>query len=218
MMSDDELNPNSAVLNTKSTWLVLGLGNPGPEYADTYHNVGFRVIDQLADQFGVRLRERCGPSLISSKVVIGGKDAVLVLPQTFMNRAGLVLPKLFERFESSGDRLIVVYDDAALPIGKLRIRQKGSAGGHNGVKSLISACGSDQFVRVRVGILPERFAERPLDDMSDFVLARVAKTDRTMLGKAEHAAAAAVEALLAEGADKAMATFNRLDLREAKEN
>lgn len=217
-MANDELTPKSEVEDPISTWLVLGLGNPGPEYAGTYHNVGFRVVTRLADQFGVRIRERCGPALVSSKIVIGGKDAVLVLPQTFMNRTGLVLPKLFERFESSAAGLIVVSDDVALPAGKLRIRQKGSAGGHNGLKSLISVCGSDQFVRVRVGILPERFSEQTLDNMSDFVLAGVAKTDRLLLDKAEHAAAAAVQALLTEGVDKAMATFNRLDLREAKED
>jgi PTH1 family peptidyl-tRNA hydrolase len=101
-----------------------------------------------------------------------------------------------------------------LPLGKLRIRQKGSAGGHNGVKSVVSACGSDEFLRVRVGILPDR----PVSQMRDFVLSRVAKADGKLLGQAEAAAADAVEALIADGAEKAMATFNRLDLREAKED
>jgi PTH1 family peptidyl-tRNA hydrolase len=131
-----------------------------------------------------------------------------------MNLSGAVLPRLFERFETTSGRLIVVYDDIALPLGKLRIRQKGSAGGHNGVKSVVSACGSDEFLRVRVGILPER----PVSQMRDFVLSRVAKADVKLLGQAEAAAAEAVEALIADGAEKAMATFNRLDLREAKEN
>jgi PTH1 family peptidyl-tRNA hydrolase len=201
-------------MDPNSTWLVLGLGNPGDEYADTYHNIGFRVLAELARKFGVRIREKCGPALISNRFEIAGNPAVLVAPQTFMNLSGAVLPRLFERFETSSGRLIVVYDDIALPLGKLRIRQKGSAGGHNGVKSVVSACGSDEFLRVRVGILPER----PVSQMRDFVLSSVAGADGKLLGQAEAAAADAVEALIADGAEKAMATFNRLDLREAKEN
>jgi PTH1 family peptidyl-tRNA hydrolase len=191
-------------------WLIVGLGNPGPEYAETYHNVGFRVVEELARRSGVRVNISCGPALISNRT---GGDAVLVLPQTFMNLVGSALPRLFERFETSAGNLIAVYDDIALPLGKLRIRQKGSAGGHNGVKSLISSCGSDEFLRVRVGILPER----PIERLHDFVLSRVAKKDRELMGRSEAAAADAVEALLKEGPEKAMATFNRLDLREAKE-
>jgi PTH1 family peptidyl-tRNA hydrolase len=201
-------------MDPNSTWLVLGLGNPGPEYSDTYHNIGFRVLAELARKYGVRIREKCGPALISSRIEISGKSAVLVAPQTFMNLSGAVLPRLFERFETSSSRLIVVYDDIALPLGKMRIRQKGSAGGHNGVKSVVSACGSDEFLRVRVGILPDR----PVSQMRDFVLSRVAKADVELLGQSEAAAADAVEALIADGAEKAMATFNRLDLREAKED
>jgi PTH1 family peptidyl-tRNA hydrolase len=201
-------------MDPNSTWLVLGLGNPGDEYADTYHNIGFRVLGELAGKFGVRIREKCGPALISNRFQIAGNPAVLVAPQTFMNLSGAVLPRLFERFEASSGRLVLVYDDIALPLGKLRIRQKGSAGGHNGVKSVVSACGSDEFLRVRVGILPER----PVSQMRDFVLSKVAKADAKLLGQAEAAAADAVEALIADGAEKAMATFNRLDLREAKED
>ena len=143
----------------------------------------------------------------------GPEDAVLVQPQTFMNLSGSVLPKLFERFEASVGDVVAVYDDIALPLGKLRIRQKGSAGGHNGVKSLISSCASDEFLRVRVGILPER----PVTSLHDFVLARIAKGDRDLMTHAETAASDAVETLLREGPSKAMATFNRLDLRESKE-
>jgi PTH1 family peptidyl-tRNA hydrolase len=196
-------------------WVIVGLGNPGPEYADTYHNVGFRVVERLAERSGVRVNITCGPALISNRARVGGgagQDAVLVLPQTFMNLSGAVLPKLFERFETNSEKLLAVYDDIALPLGKLRIRQKGSAGGHNGVKSLISSCGSDAFIRVRVGILPDR----PIERLHDFVLSRVAKRDRELLEHSEVAAADAVEALLKETPEKAMATFNRLDLREPK--
>jgi PTH1 family peptidyl-tRNA hydrolase len=193
-------------------WLIVGLGNPGPEYAGTYHNVGFRVVEEMAGRYGVRININCGPALISNRVSVGGQDAILVLPQTYMNLVGSALPKLFERFETDSERVIGVYDDIALPLGKLRIRQKGSAGGHNGVKSLISSCGSDEFLRVRVGILPER----PITSLHDFVLARVAKSDRELMTRAETAASEAVEALLRESPAKAMATFNRMDLREPK--
>jgi PTH1 family peptidyl-tRNA hydrolase len=191
-------------------WLVVGLGNPGPEYAETYHNVGFRVVEEMAGRLGARVNIKCGPALISNRVSIGGQDAILVLPQTYMNLVGSALPKLFERFETSKEGVLAVYDDIALPLGKLRIRQKGSAGGHNGVKSLISSCGSDEFLRVRVGILPEH----PISSLHDFVLARVARGDRELMTRAETAASEAVESLLREGPSKAMAAFNRLDLRE----
>lgn len=194
-------------------WLIVGLGNPGPEYADTYHNVGFRVVEQLAQRSGARVNISCGPARISNRIALGGTEAgeaVLVLPQTFMNLSGAALPRVFERFEASPEDVIAIYDDIALPLGKLRIRQKGSAGGHNGVKSLISSCGSDGFLRVRVGILPER----PIEKLHDFVLSTVAKRDRKVMAKAEEAAADAVESVIKDGAEKAMTVFNRLDLRE----
>ena len=196
--------------------LIVGLGNPGPEYADTYHNAGFRAVEELAERSGVPVNIPCGPALISNRIVARGtgrEDAVLVLPQTFMNLSGSALPRLFERFETGVGEVIAVYDDIALPLGKLRIRQKGSAGGHNGVKSLISSCGSNEFLRVRIGILPER----PVERLHDFVLSRVAKRDRDLMSRSEAAAADVVEALLREGPEKAMAAFNRLDLRETKE-
>jgi PTH1 family peptidyl-tRNA hydrolase len=192
-------------------WLVVGLGNPGEEYADTYHNVGFRVANSIAGQCQVRLRQRCGPALISDKVMLGGQLAVLATPQTFMNNSGAALPALFERFESSARNLIVVYDDLALPLGKLRVRQKGSAGGHNGIKSIVSTLESDEFLRIRVGIQPDR----DVHDVRDFVLSRIAKSDRALLGQAEDLAAKAVEALIADGLEKAMAEYNGMDLREA---
>jgi len=191
-------------------WLIVGLGNPGDEYAETYHNVGFRVLDRIAEEQRVRFKERCGPSFVSEKVTLGGQPAVLVAPQTYMNRSGAALPPLFERFEASGNEMIVVYDDLALPVGKLRVRQKGSAGGHNGIKSIISTLGSDEFLRVRVGIQPDR----ETGDVREFVLSRVAKIDRGLLEQAEGIAAKAVDKLIAEGIDRAMAEYNGLDLRQ----
>jgi peptidyl-tRNA hydrolase, PTH1 family len=188
-------------------WLVMGLGNPGPEYEATYHNVGFRVIEQIAEQHGVRIRQECGPAIISDKLTIGDCTVVLVEPQTFMNRSGLALPKVFERFDATINELIVVYDDLALPLGKLRVRQKGSAGGHNGIKSLISSSGTDEFMRVRVGIMPDH----PLENTRDFVLSRVSKNDRALLDQTEEIAVKAVESLLQDGIEKSMAAFNGID-------
>ena len=195
-------------------WLIVGLGNPGEEYAGTYHNVGFRVLQRIAADQGVRIKERCGPALISGKVTLAGQSAALVMPQTFMNRSGAALPPVFERFESTASDVIVVYDDLAIPLGKLRVRQKGSAGGHNGIKSIVSTLGSDEFLRIRVGILPDR----EIGDVSDFVLSRVGKTDRALLDQTEEIAIKAVETLIAEGIEKAMAEYNGVDLRESKDN
>jgi PTH1 family peptidyl-tRNA hydrolase len=191
-------------------WVVLGLGNPGDEYADTYHNVGFRVVQRIAGEQGARIRERCGPALVSSKLVLAGQPAAVVMPQTYMNKSGAALAPVWERFESSAQQMIVVYDDLALPLGKLRVRQKGSAGGHNGIKSIISALGSDEFLRVRIGILPDR----EVGDVRDFVLSHAAKADRVLLDQTEEIAMKAVETLIGDGIEKAMAAYNGVDLRE----
>jgi PTH1 family peptidyl-tRNA hydrolase len=194
-------------------WLIVGLGNPGEEYAGTYHNVGFQVLDRIAARDGVRIKERCGEARISSRTTIAGQPAVLVAPQTFMNNSGAAMAPLFERFEAGSGSVIVIYDDIALPLGKIRIRQKGSAGGHNGIKSLVSAFGSDEFLRIRVGIQPGR----EIGDVRDFVLSQVAKSDRKLLEEAEEVAVKAVDTLISAGIDEAMAQYNGIDLRE-KEN
>ena len=213
-MEDGSPNPKSELRNSNSLRLIVGLGNPGEEYADTYHNVGFRVLDRMAKGQGTRIKERCGPALISGKILVGGIPAVLVEPQTYMNQSGAALPPVLERFESTPQDLIVVYDDLALPLGKIRLRQKGSAGGHNGIKSIISTLGSDEFLRIRVGIQPER----PTGDVRDFVLSRVAKGDRVLLEQAEGIAEKAVETLVVEGIEKAMAAYNGIDLREEEKD
>jgi len=200
-------------------WIVAGLGNPGEEYAGTYHNVGFRIVERIAADHGVRIRERCGPALVSRKIELAGQPAALVMPQTYMNESGGALGPVFARFESTPDELIVLYDDLALPLGKLRIRQKGSAGGHNGIKSIISALGSDEFLRIRIGILPER----PVGDVRNFVLSRVGKADRELLNQTEEVAIRAVETLIVNGLEKTMAEYNGMDLAagarsEKKEN
>jgi len=197
-------------------WLIVGLGNPGEEYASTYHNVGFRVLDRLAARQTARVnvhKERCGAAVISDEVQIRGQAAILVRPQTYMNRSGTAMSPVFDRFGAAAQDVIVIYDDVALPLGKIRVRQRGSAGGHNGIKSLISTFGSDEFLRVRVGILPER----EIDDLREFVLSQVARDDRELLDQAEEVAVNAVDTLIGEGIDRAMAQYNGIDLRK-KEN
>jgi PTH1 family peptidyl-tRNA hydrolase len=212
-MGEDSQNPTSEIQIPKSPWLIVGLGNPGEEYADTYHNVGFRVLDRMAQAQGKHINIRCGPALISAKILLAGQPAVLVAPQTYMNNSGAALPPVFERFEAGPKHLIVIYDDVDLPIGRIRLRQKGSAGGHNGIKSLISTLGGDEFLRIRVGIQPER----PRDNVRDFVLSRVAKSDWDLLIQAEEVAGKAVETLVADGIEKAMAAYNGIDLRREEE-
>jgi PTH1 family peptidyl-tRNA hydrolase len=189
-------------------WVVVGLGNPGDEYAGTYHNVGFHVVQGIAAAHQVRVRERCGPALVSGRIVVGGQSAGLVMPQTYMNESGAALGPAFARFDSSAKEMIVVYDDIALPLGKIRIRQKGSAGGHNGIRSIISTLGSDEFLRIRIGIMPDR----PIEDMRAFVLSRIGKGDRNLLTQSEEIAMKAVETLIADGLQKAMAEYNGIDL------
>ena len=188
-------------------WLIIGLGNPGSEYERTYHNVGFRVIAILAGRYGVSLTARMGEAGVARlRDPLAG---VLVQPKTYMNRSGVALVTLLERF-GHDSRLLVVSDDLALPLGKIRIRERGSAGGHNGLKSIGSAYGSDEYVRVRVGISPTRGVQ----DGKEFVLSNIAKADREALGRAEALAADAVEHILRAGARSAMSEYNGTDLRE----
>ena len=189
-------------------WLIIGLGNPGADYENTYHNVGFRVVDTLARGLGVAIRGKTGPARLESTAAYGN-EIVLVQPQTYMNRSGAVLPMLYERFGAG--RILVVSDDLALPLGRIRIRERGSAGGHNGLKSISSAVGSGDFLRVRVGIDPGR----SIDDARDYVLSDVARCDRQLLERSEELAADAVAYILTEGARRAMSKFNGMDLRDS---
>lgn len=191
-------------------WLILGLGNPGADYEGTYHNVGFRVVELLAQRWGVSVTIRVGDARVGRT---GRKaDRVLVKPWTFMNRCGNVLGTLFDRFGSQS-RLLVISDDVALPLGRIRIRERGSAGGHNGLKSVGSALGSDEYIRVRVGILPDGSAEE-VGDLRDYVLSSVRRNHRELLMQSEALAADAVEDILDRGVHESMSKYNGIDLRE----
>jgi len=184
--------------------LIVGLGNPGSQYDWTPHNLGFMAIDALAERHSIRVTRPEAKALVGIGT-IAGEDVILVKPQTFMNLSGGSVRPLLEKYEADAAEMIVLSDDVALPWGMLRIRERGSAGGHNGLKSIIGSLGSNEFIRVRLGCKPEH----PLGDMADFVLAPIRKPDREAALEMIGAAADAVELILAGGVQKAMGQFNR---------
>jgi peptidyl-tRNA hydrolase, PTH1 family len=184
--------------------LIVGLGNPGTQYDWTPHNLGFMVIDALAERHSIRVTRPEAKALVGLGT-IAGHDVILVKPQTFMNLSGGSVRPLLEKYEALAPETIVLSDDVALPFAKLRIRERGSAGGHNGLKSIISSLGSQDFIRVRLGCAPEH----PLGDMADFVLAPIRKPDREAALQMVSDAAKAVELIVSDGVQKAMGQFNR---------
>ena len=188
--------------------LIVGLGNPGEEYELTPHNLGFLVIDRLAESHAIRVNRKENDMSRVGLGSIGGKRVALAKPQTYMNRSGPAVKGLLERYELGPDGLLVVYDELDLPWGTLRIRPEGSAAGHNGIKSLIASLGTMKFARVRMGI------DRPGRDRSagkgkEFVLGRFSRAQKQEVEEAVALGAEAVESILAEGVEKSMAVFNR---------
>jgi peptidyl-tRNA hydrolase, PTH1 family len=191
-------------------FLVVGLGNPGEEYEHTPHNLGFLVIDRLAETNSIRVTRKENSSFVGLGE-IQRKKVALAKPQMFMNLSGAPTKGLLERYGLKPDRLIVVYDELALPWQDLRVRPKGSAGGHNGVKSLIGSLGTQEFARVRLGISPvdEKGAARPMGDAAKFVLAPFKRGQQKELDDVVGRGAQAVESIIAEGVEKSMTVFNR---------
>ncbi len=184
--------------------LIAGLGNPGYEYYLTPHNLGFMVVDRLAENCGAELSHREAQALTAS-TQIEQIEVVLAKPQTFMNLSGMAVARLLDRYLLSVKDLIVLVDDVDLPLGHLRIRPRGSAGGHNGLKSIIGALRSDEFVRVRLGVKPDR----PVEDLVSYVLTRFRKADLEAAAEMLDCAVEAVGVILREGPQKAMNLFNR---------
>jgi peptidyl-tRNA hydrolase, PTH1 family len=184
--------------------LIVGLGNPGPEYEFTPHNMGFLAVDVLGGRAGIRVTRPEAKSYVGLGT-IAGNDVVLAKPQTMMNLSGAAVRMLLERYECKAAEMIVLSDEAALPWGMLRVRERGSAGGHNGLKSVIAAIGSNEFIRVRMGVKPEY----PLEGMAEYVLATMRKPEREIAAQMVLDAAEAAELIVTEGAGKAMAKFNR---------
>jgi peptidyl-tRNA hydrolase, PTH1 family len=185
--------------------LIVGLGNPGLEYHLTRHNLGFMAVDRVAEQCGVEI-VRPEAQALTAHARIGASEVVLAKPMTFMNLSGLAVRKLMDRHEAAPGDLIVLVDEADLPFGSLRIRRRGSAGGHNGLKSIIGAIGSDEFVRVRMGIKPD---EEPADGLVSHVLGRFRRRDLEAVAEMVDRAAEAVTVIIREGAERAMNQFNR---------
>ena len=184
--------------------LIVGLGNPGAEYAWTPHNLGFLVVDRLAERAGARVERPEAKSFIGFGK-LAGHDVLLAKPQTYMNASGMAIRELAARYEFEAAQTIVVVDEVALPWGMLRIRERGSAGGHNGLKSIIGALGTDEFVRVRLGIQPEH----PVSNLADYVLHPMRKAELEQAAAMVDEAADAVELILADGVGRAMTRFNR---------
>jgi peptidyl-tRNA hydrolase, PTH1 family len=189
--------------------LIVGLGNPGRKYELTRHNLGFMLIDRLAARSGANApREDCD-SLVQ-KVVLADKPCLLAKPQTYMNLSGQAVSRLIAKHYIDVARdLIVVSDDVALPVGRLRMRARGSAGGHNGLKSIIAQLGSQDFARLRLGIQPETIT----GDLADFVLARFESAEREIVDSMLERAEEAVIVWLQEGTDRAMAFTNKQALK-----
>lgn len=192
--------------------LVVGLGNPGDRYVGTRHNVGFEVLDAFvrrlaSDPSRPPRVDRLDCRALTGRVRVGEAPVLLAKPQTYMNLSGESVKGLLVKHAVPRDRLLVVSDDVALPVGRLRIRPSGSSGGQKGLQNVIDCLGADDFPRLRVGVAGDRF--RPGEDKADYVLDRFSKAERAALAPVLDAACEAIEAFVVEGIDAAMNRFNR---------
>ncbi len=186
-------------------YIIVGLGNPGKEYINTRHNIGFDVIDKLAEQENISVLEKKHKAIIG-KGYLAGQKCILAKPQTFMNLSGESVRELVDYYKvDEKDELIVISDDISLDVGQLRIRKKGSAGGHNGLKNIISHLGHDTFMRVKMGV-----GEKPKGyDLADYVLGHFTGQERTVMDEAAGRAADAIRMIITEDVDAAMNEYNR---------
>lgn len=192
-------------VGNSSMYIIVGLGNPGRDYENTRHNIGFDVIDRLADQESIGMFEKKHKAIIG-KGVIAGEKCILAKPQTFMNLSGESVRALLDYYKvDETTNLIVISDDVSLDVGQLRIRKKGSAGGHNGLKNIIAHLGHDTFMRVKMGV-----GEKPKGwDLADYVLGHFSLQEREIMEEAAKRAADAIRMMIAENADAAMNEYNR---------
>ena len=199
--------------------LIIGLGNPGAQYERTRHNLGFMLIDLLARAAGAQVKRKDCRALVG-RALLEGTLVDLVKPQTYMNLSGEAVACLLSKQDSKSivQNMIVISDDLALPFGTIRLRRRGSAGGHNGLKSIIAATKTDEFIRLRIGIQ----SEHPVGDTKNFVLDEFSRSERAELEKILERSAEALRAVLRDGLDKAMARYNSDKLQvasdERKEN
>ena len=184
--------------------LVVGLGNPGEQYRDTRHNLGFLLVERLAKQYHIAIERKICDALVG-ETLCNNMRVLMVKPQTFMNRSGAVVKGLLDEFGGTASDLVIVYDDLDLPFGRIRIRTHGSAGGHRGVLSIAESLANELFCRVRLGI------GRPPEGKAavDYVLEPFSADESRLLSEHIEHAAAAVDCLLCDGAQRAMEVFNR---------
>ena len=187
-----------------ASWLLVCLGNPGDKYENTRHNVGYMVADEVAERQRAPIQKLKFKAL-TNLLAISGEKVLVMKPITYMNLSGEAVRQAVDFYKVAPDHVLVVSDDTALPVGKLRIRKGGSAGGHNGLKNIIQHLGTDQFPRVRVGV-----GEKPHPDydMADWVLGKFQGEDKKAIDAAVKRAADAIECILSDGLDKGMNRFN----------
>jgi PTH1 family peptidyl-tRNA hydrolase len=185
--------------------LIVGLGNPGIEYQFTPHNLGFLVVDQIANEFGVEVRNRQCRAL-TARVVIGSETVLLAKPETFMNLSGISVRELVSKHDVRVEEdLTVIQDELDFPLGTIRIQRKRSSAGHNGIESIISSLGTSDFLRIRMGVAPER----KIEDGMSYLLSPFRKAQLKVVDEMLEVAASAVKAIVTEGAAAAMNRFNR---------
>lgn len=186
-------------------YIIVGLGNPKKEYENTRHNIGFDVIDKLAEQENISVLEKKHKAVIG-KGYVAGQKCILAKPQTYMNLSGESVRELIDYYKvDETEELIVISDDISLDVGQLRIRKKGSAGGHNGLKNIIAHLGHDQFMRIKMGV-----GEKPKGyDLVDYVLGHFTRDERVVMDKAAERAADAIRMIITQDADAAMNEYNR---------
>ncbi len=199
----DAGEPALSLSNGLPELVIVGLGNPGPKYARTRHNIGFWCIDRLAKEYSIQLERRHQAALVGQGLIEGHRVA-LAKPRTYVNLSGQAASYLLARFKVSPTELLVIYDDVALPLGRLRLRRNGSAGGHNGIKSIIGALGTQEFPRLRVGI------GRPSEgaDQIGHVLGTLPDEEQKAIDEAVERVVQVVASILTEGIEAAMGRFN----------
>lgn len=185
--------------------IIVGLGNPTKEYQNTRHNIGFDVIDNIAETFSISVLEKKHKALVG-KGIINGEKVILAKPQTYMNLSGESVRELVDYYKIEEEtELIVIYDDISLDVGQLRIRKKGSAGGHNGIKSIINHLGHDVFPRIKMGV-----GEKPKEyDLADYVLGHFSKEERKIMNDSAGQAVKAIELMVQDEIGEAMNLYNK---------